>query len=88
MRDIHPGAHAASVGAHRRQQATHVASRDGEGCGREKSDITDAVNKNEMYDFLIDFIPREDSRTEANGENGRSMGLNQMVYYYVGGWVR
>lgn len=46
------------------------------------------MNKNEMYDFLIDFIPREDSRTEANGENGHSMGLNQMVYYYVGGWVR
>ena len=46
------------------------------------------MNKNEMYDFLIDFIPHEDSRTEASGENGRAMGLNQMVYYYVGGWVR
>ena len=54
------------------------------GCGRENSDITDAVNKNEMYDFLIDIVPREDSRTEVNGESNRSIGLNQMVYYYVG----
>ena len=76
------------MGAHRRQQATHLASRGGFGDERKKTDITDAVNKNEMYDFLIDIVPREDSRTEANGESGRSMGLNQMVYYYVGSWVR
>lgn len=88
MRNLHPGTHSARVGTHRRQQATHLASRGGFDDERKKADITDAVNKNEMYDFLIDIVPREDSRTEANGESSRSMGLNQMVYYYVGFWVR
>ena len=44
-------------------------------------DITNAVGKNEMYDF--DIIPREEQNVDTNTENNRVMGLNQMVFFYV-----
>ena len=46
-------------------------------------DITNAVGKNEMYDFLIDIIPREEQNVDTNTGNNRVMGLNQMVFFYV-----
>ena len=46
-------------------------------------DITNAVSKNEMYDFLIDIIPREEQNADASADSNRVMGLNQMVFFYV-----
>lgn len=46
-------------------------------------DITSAVGKNEMYDFLIDIIPREESSADIAADSNRMMGMNPMVFFYV-----
>lgn len=46
-------------------------------------DITTAVSANEMYDFLIDIIPRDDQNLDFNRNEQKVPPYDPMMYIYV-----
>ena len=48
-----------------------------------KVDITTAVSENEMYDFLIDFIPREEAAIDYSRQAAKPPPFDSVMYMFV-----
>ena len=48
-----------------------------------KVDITTAVSENEMYDFLIDFIPREEAPIDYSRQAPKPPPYDSVIYMFV-----